>query len=95
MATFIWIGHDGARGVELRKQVRPAHLAGLEPLAAEGRIRFAGPMLGNAGTPVGSVIILEAADLADARAIAARDAYATQGVFERWEVFETTVVFPR
>jgi uncharacterized protein YciI len=41
------------------------------------------------------VIILEAADLADARAIAARDAYATQGVFERWEVFETAVVFPR
>ena len=95
MATFIWIGHDGPRGAELRKQVRPAHLAGLEPLAAAGRIRFAGPMLGEAGAPKGSVIVLEAPDLASARAIAARDAYATQGVFERWEVFETTVVFPR
>ncbi len=95
MATFIWIGHDGPRGAELRKQTRPAHLAGLEPLADAGRIRFAGPMLDPAGTPVGSVIILEAADLASARAIAVRDAYATQGVFERWEVFETKVVFPR
>ena len=95
MATFIWIGHDGPRGAELRKQVRPAHLAGLEPLAAEGRIRFAGPMLAPGGAPLGSVIVLEAPDLAGARAIAARDAYATQGVFERWEVFETTVVFPR
>jgi uncharacterized protein YciI len=41
------------------------------------------------------LILLEAPDLESARAIAARDAYATQGVFERWEVFETTVVFPR
>jgi len=95
VATFIWIGHDGPRGAELRKQVRPAHVAGLETLAAEGRIRFAGPMLGEDGVPRGSVIVLEAPDLASARAIAARDAYATQGVFARWEVCETTVVFPR
>jgi len=95
MATFIWIGHDGPRGVELRKQIRPAHLAGLEPLAAEGRIRFAGPILAATGAPLGSLIVLDAPDLASAQAIAARDAYATQGVFERWEVFETTVVFPR
>jgi len=93
--TYIWIGRDGPRGVELRKQWRPAHLAGLEPLAAQGRIRFAGPLLGPAGTPLGSVIILDAPDLASAQAIAARDAYAAQGVFASWEVFETTVVFPR
>ena len=95
MATFVWIGRDGPRGVELRKLQRPAHLAGLEALAAEGRIRFAGPLLGPAGTPVGSLVILEAPDLESARAIAARDAYATQGVFESWEVYATTVVFPR
>jgi len=95
VGTFIWIGHDGPRGVELRKQHRPAHLAGLESLEAEKRIRFAGPLLGPAGTPVGSLIVFEAPDLASAEAIAARDAYATQGVFERWEVFATTVVFPR
>jgi uncharacterized protein YciI len=95
MATFIWIGHDGPRGAELRPQLRPAHLASLEPLAAAGRIRFAGPMLGDGGAPLGSVIVLDAPDLASAQAIAARDAYATQGVFERWEVFETRVVFPR
>jgi uncharacterized protein YciI len=95
MPTFVWIGHDGPRGVELRKQHRPAHVAGLESLAAQGRVRFAGPLLGPAGAPVGSVIVLDAPDLASAQAIAAGDAYATQGVFERWEVFATTVVFPR
>jgi hypothetical protein len=95
MATFVWIGRDGPRSAELRPLHRPAHLAGLEPLAAQGRIRFAGPLRNEAGVPVGSVIILEASDLAQAREIAARDAYARQGVFESWEVFETTVVFPR
>jgi len=93
--TFIWIGRDGPRGPELRPLHRPAHLAGLEPLAQAGRIRFAGPMRSPDGTPVGSLIILDAPDLEQARAIAARDAYAAQGVFESWEVFETTVVFPR
>ena len=95
MGTFIWIGRDGPRGAELRRLHRPAHLAGLEPLAQAGRIRFAGPLRTPEGQAVGSVIILDAPDLEQARAIAARDAYATQGVFESWEVFETTVVHPR
>ena len=95
MPTFVWIGRDGPRGAELRSLHRPAHLAGLEPLAQEGRIRFAGPLRTPEGQPVGSVIILDAPDLEQAQAIAARDAYTTQGVFATWEVFETTVVFPR
>jgi len=95
VGTFIWIGRDGPRGAELRRLHRPAHLAGLEPLAQAGRIRFAGPLRTPEGQAVGSVIILDAPDLEQARAIAARDAYATQGVFESWEVFETTVVHPR
>jgi uncharacterized protein YciI len=95
MRTFVWIGHDGPHGLERRGQHRPAHLGGLEPLAEQGRIRFAGPLLTESGTPRGSVIVFDAPDLAAARALAARDAYAVHGVFERWEVHETTVVFPR
>ena len=95
MPWFVMIGHDGPRGLELRKLHRPAHLAGLEPLADAGRIRHAGPMLGDDGSPVGSVVVFEAADLAEARAIAARDVYVTAGVFARYEVSETIAVFPR
>ena len=95
MPWFVMIGHDGPRGIELRKVHRPAHLAGLEPLASAGRIRHAGPMLGDDGTPVGSVVLFEADDLAEAQAIAARDPYVTQGVFARYEVRETAVVLPR
>ncbi len=89
------IGYDGPRGAELRKLHRAAHLKGLEPLAAEGRIRHAGPLLDDAGSPLGSVIVFEAGSLADARELAARDPYVTEGVFERHEVRETKVVFPR
>jgi len=92
---FVLIGRDGPHGLELRKLHRPAHLAGLEPLANAGRIRHAGPILGDDGAPVGSVVVFEAESLAAAQAIAARDPYVTQGIFARYEVRETTVVFPR
>jgi hypothetical protein len=95
MPWFVMIGHDGPRGLELRKVHRPAHLAGLEPLADAGRIRHAGPMLGDDGAPVGSVVLFEAQSLAEAQAIAARDPYVTQGIFARYEVRETSAVFPR
>jgi uncharacterized protein YciI len=92
---FVMIGHDGPRGLELRKVHRAAHLAGLEPLSQAGRIRHAGPMLGDDGAPLGSVVVFEADNLADAQAIAARDPYVTNGIFARYEVRETAVVFPR
>jgi uncharacterized protein YciI len=95
MPLYAFTGFDGRRGAELRKQHRPAHLAGLEDLAAADRIRHAGPLLDDAGVPLGSLILFEADSLAEAREIAARDPYVTQGVFERHEVYETRVVFPR
>jgi uncharacterized protein YciI len=94
MPLFVLIGHDGPRGSELRAVHRPAHLAGLQPLARAGRIRHAGPILGDDGAPLGSVILFEAESLSEARAIGARDPYVTEGIFARYEVRETTVVFP-
>ncbi len=95
MAWYAFIGWDGPRGLELRKLHRPAHLAGMEPLEADGRIRHAGPMLDDAGDPMGSVIVFEAGSLVEARGLAARDPYVLEGVFERYEVRETPGVFPR
>ena len=95
MPLFALIGHDGPRGLELRGKHREAHLANLEPLDAQGRVRHAGPLLGEDGQPVGSVILFEADDLAAARAFAAGDPYVVNGVFQRHEVFETKRVFPR
>ena len=95
MPLFAFIGHDGPRGPELRKLHRPAHLEGLEAIAAEGRVRHAGPLLDEAGNPVGSLILFEAESLAAARAIASGDPYVTEGIFERHSVQETKTVFPR
>lgn len=95
MPLFAFIGHDGPSGPELRKLHRPAHLEGLEGLAAADRIVHAGPLLDEGGAPVGSVIVFEAGDLAEAKQIAARDPYVTEGIFERHTVHETKAVFPR
>jgi len=95
MPWFALIGHDGPAGAALRKELRPAHLEGLEALDAEGRIRHGGPLIGDDGQPRGSVVIFEAADLAEARAVAERDPYVQRGVFARYEVCETKPVFPR
>jgi uncharacterized protein YciI len=92
MPLFVWIGRDREGSAEARARVRPAHLEKLRVHAP--RIRFAGPLRDADGTPRGSLIVIEAASLADVRAIAAADPYATEGVFASWEVFETLQVLP-
>lgn len=95
MPFYAFIGRDGARGPELRKTHRPAHLERLEDLAGAGKIPHAGPLLDEAGDPLGSLIVFEADDLASARRFAAEDPYVVGGVFESHEVLETKVVFPK
>jgi hypothetical protein len=92
MPLFVWIGRDREGSLEQRAKVRPVHLESLGQHAA--KIRFAGPLRDEQGTPRGSVIVLEAANIAEVRAIAASDPYAREGVFASWEVFETIQVFP-
>ena len=92
---FAWIGWDGPRGAELRKLHRNAHLANIEPVDAAGRVLHAGPLLDESGDPIGSIIVFEAESLEAAKRLAASDAYVVEGIFERYEVHETRVVFPR
>ena len=94
MPLYAIIGRDGPEGAAKRPGVRDAHLANLRPLAEAGRTRFAGPLRDEAGAPCGSVIVIEADDLAAARAFAESDPYVTEGVFAKVEVFETMQVFP-
>jgi len=95
MPLYVMIGHDARETAALRQTHRPAHLEGLEALERTGRLRQAGPMLDEAGNPMGSVVFFEADDLDAARALAARDPYVVEGVFERHEVHETKIVLPR
>lgn len=94
MGLFVLIGRDGARGAELRKRHRDAHLANLRPLADAGRVVYAGPLLDTAEQPCGSVIVFEAESLDAARRIASSDPYVVNGVFESHDVFGSRQVFP-
>ncbi len=94
MPLFALIGRDGARGAELRKQHREAHLANLKPLSDARALRFAGPLMDEQGAPCGSLVVFEATDLTAARSFAAGDPYVIEGVFASHEVIATRQVFP-
>lgn len=94
MPLFAFVGRDGPRGAELRRQHREAHLARLRELADAGRLVFAGPLRTPEGGPCGSLVLFEAEDLPAARAVAEGDPYVTEGVFASFEVLETSRVLP-
>jgi uncharacterized protein len=84
------IGHDSPDGPAKRPDVRPRHLAHLEPLSKAGRVKLAGPFLDKTG----SLIVIEAGSLAEVWALVAQDPYVTEGVFNRVEVKPFQQVFP-
>ena len=76
----------------LRQEVRPAHLDHISSLGTA--VVAAGPLLADDQvTPMGSLIILEAADKAAAEETAARDPYAEAGLFESVTVTPFRLVF--
>jgi hypothetical protein len=88
---FVILGFDGPDGEAKRKIYRPAHLANMEPLDRQGRVILAGPLTDRTG----SLIVIEADSLEEARRFAQEDPYTVNGVFERVEVHPFTQVFPK
>ena len=76
---------DKADSLDVRRENRPAHI---EFLKANGAaIKVAGPYTSEDGAAMtGSLLIIEAADLAAARALAAGDPYAKAGLFESVDI---------
>lgn len=77
---FILECHDKPGALDLRMATRPPHLEYLTSLG--DKITIAGPILGEDGKPVGSLLILDVADQAEAESIAANDPYAQAGLFQ-------------
>ena len=88
---FVIIGYDGPNGQARRKLHRKAHLDRMDPLNKAGKVIVAGPFTDGAG----SLIVIEAGSLEEAKAFAAGDPYVTQGVFARHEVHPFTQVYPK
>jgi len=78
---FAFICQDKPDHLKVRMDTRPEHVAYLESLNAKGSLAFAGPCLDAAGNPNGSLVVVEAADAAAAKAIADADPYAKAGLF--------------
>lgn len=80
---FVALCSDKPGSVDLRLSTRADHLAFLADHAAQ--VKLGGPFL-DGDKPVGSLLILDCADEAAARALLAGDPYARAGLFERVEV---------
>lgn len=90
---FAFIGKDKPGHLQLRLDTRPPHVEFLNGLNAKGTLKLAGPFLGEDGKPCGSLVVVEAADIASAREIFAGDPYGKAGLFETKEVIAWNWVF--
>ncbi|MGQ0812139.1 MAG: YciI family protein [Nitrospiraceae bacterium] len=88
---FVILGFDGPDGEAKRKIHRPAHLARMDTLDAQGHVILAGPLTDKTG----SLIVIEADSLADAERFAQEDPYTVNGVFQRLEVHPFVQIFPK
>lgn len=97
---YVLFAEDNPNSLEYRQKTRPAHLARLETLKAQGRLLLAGPLPaidssdpGPAGF-TGSLIIAEFSSLEDAQNWAAADPYQEAGVYANITVKPFKKVLP-
>jgi uncharacterized protein YciI len=75
---FVITALDKPDSTPLRMATRPAHF---DYVQKTGAVRLGGPFLDEAGDMIGSLIIIEAPDLAAARDWQANDPYVKAGLF--------------
>ena len=75
---FVVTAMDKPGALDLRMATRAAHF---EYVKATAMVRLGGPYLDDQGAMIGSLVILEAPDLAAAKDWAANDPYAKAGLF--------------
>lgn len=91
--NFLLYCVDKAGHGHVRTENRPAHVDYLK--SNLDRIVIAGPMLSDDGAAMlGSMLVIEAADRAEAEAFAAGDPYAKAGLFESVTIQAYKKVFP-
>lgn len=91
MGLYVLVCNDKPDSLELRMANREAHLAYARDFS--DRLKVAGPLLDEAGNMAGSLLILEADSLEDARAFNLDDPYQKAGLFASVQVtaFKATI----
>ncbi|AHF01284.1 hypothetical protein THIAE_05295 [Thiomicrospira aerophila AL3] len=94
---FTIMAQDVADSLAKRLAARPAHLARLDALDAEGRLVLAGPhpLLDGQEGFSGSLIVAEFASFEQATAWAEEDPYVAAGVYDSVVVKPFKQVFPK
>ena len=80
---FVITALDRENSRDLRKATRPAHF---DYVQRTGAVRLGGPFLDANGDMIGSLIIIEAADLAAAEEWQRNDPYVKAGLFAKSEL---------
>ena len=83
MPLFAIVCRDKPGALDTRLAVRPTHL---DYLSNSEGLKLAGALLDESGAPIGSIIVVEAEDLAAAQAQADNDPFTAAGVFASVEV---------
>jgi uncharacterized protein len=88
MPQFLITLYDGtdAEAPARRQAARPTHLDGLKGNVANGKLLFGGPIFDDAQKPIGSFLLADCADRAEADALIANDPYTKANVWQRVEV---------
>lgn len=81
---FVALCTDKKDAIQTRLDTRPLHVEWLK--ANAGAIKVAGPFLDEAEKMVGSMLIVDCADLPAAQSLLASDPYAGAGLFESVDV---------
>ena len=78
---FALVALDQPNSVSRRVELRPEHLKYLESLGE--KLLLAGPFLNDKGEGVGTISLLEAETLDEARQVFGRDPFAIHGLFDQ------------
>jgi hypothetical protein len=84
MPHFAIIARDAPGSAEKRNAHRAAHFARVEQIMI--RVAVAGPLKDDSGAIIGSLIVLDAADAAEARSLLEGDPYFAAGVWANIEI---------
>ena len=90
---FAFLCTDKAGALQVRLDTWPEHVDYLKGLNEAGKLAFAGPFLDADGKPNGSLVVVKAETIEEARTMAANDPYAKAGLFETVEVKAWNWVF--
>ncbi len=86
---YIALAHDGTdpEAAARRQRVRATHLEGIRPAVDSGMLQLGGAILDDAGTMIGSVLLVEAESADAARDFIDNDIYSREGVWQSVEIY--------